>query len=157
MEALQAASLLCETCPEAAATDSALCRAEQLMSETIKKVRLTLRLAVILKQQQQQQQQQQHQPWVCWGQAVDVLPAAAGAAAMNFTEAAAAAPAGLYCDPSTADSACSGYAGLPALPQLVPVRKRVCSTHMLVEQQQDAAQSAHQAAELQEEVASSWE
>uniref|UniRef100_A0A383W2V0 Uncharacterized protein n=1 Tax=Tetradesmus obliquus TaxID=3088 RepID=A0A383W2V0_TETOB len=167
MQALQAASLLCEACPEAAATDSALCRAEQLMAETINKVRLTLRLAVFLKQQQQQQQQ----PWVCFGEAAAVLPAAAAGAAAKV--AAANMAAAEQCDPSIADSACSGYAGLPrAPPQLMLSYKWVGSTQMQVHQQQqqqqqqedavqsaqqDIVQSAQQDAGLQEEVGSSWE
>jgi hypothetical protein len=171
MEALQQASLLCETCPEAAATEHALSHAEQLMAATIKKVRLTLKLAVTIKQQQRQEQQvQQAQlPWLGAAAGMALLPGAAAAAAAKVppVAAAAAAAAAEYCDPSTADSACSGCADQLVLPQLRRLETQQGDVdmpllHAQQQQQhqqysQDAMHFAQQGAEVQEEVASSWE
>jgi hypothetical protein len=147
MEALQAVSQLCAICSEAAATDSALSHAEQLMAGTIKKIRLTLRLAFLIKQQQQYkqlQQQQGPQGYVYEKEAAAVLPVAVA-----------------QWDPSTADSACSGYARLASLQYYAPVTEAASCMLLPVEQQsqqrQEVAKLAHQDAGLQEEVASSWE
>jgi hypothetical protein len=175
MEALQQASLLCERCPEAAAAQIALSHAEQLMAATNKKVRLTLRLAVTIKQQQnpaqqQQQQQQQQLPWGCTGADLAMPPPpAAAAAAPHGKIPPAAAPAAADCDPSTADSACSGSAGQLALPQFMQIQQQGGFNMQLLhgqEQQQQQlqqhsqqcdAQRLQQGSDAQEEVASSWE
>jgi hypothetical protein len=166
MEALQQASLLCDMCPEVAATEQALSRAEQLMAATIKKVRLTLNLVTIKQQQRQEQQVQQVQlPWVGAAAGMALPPHAAVAAAAKVPPvAAAAAAAEEYCDPSTADSACSSYVGQLVLPQLLPVELQggvnMPLLHAQQQQQQysqDAKHFAQQGADAQEEVASSWE
>jgi hypothetical protein len=170
MEALQHASLLCETCPEAAATEQALSHAEQLMAATIKKVRLTLKLAVTIKQQRHEQQVQQAQlPWLGAAAGMALLPGAVAApAAAKVPPVAAAAAAAEYCDSSTADSACSGYVGQLVLPRLLPVETQQGGVKIsmlqpaqqqLQHQQysQDATHFAQHGAEVQEEVASSWE